>query len=186
MRPQADEVEFLYEIMSVTGEATVMMMICLNYLKSIEVIEMEPIPPLAILLCSLLIVAGNLGAQVSLLSISFRSPTVAGFCSPCVQLQAIVLRRILATAEPLHDKLIQRSEFYRHCTEALMQRWIRSFRSIPPFLVVNFVDSLVISCRAQKWRFSSFCFDMPCRAFWILLRCLHSRFRLFTSLKLRP
>jgi hypothetical protein len=47
MRPQADEVEFLYEIMSVTGEAMVMMMICLNYLKSIEVIEMEPIPPLA-------------------------------------------------------------------------------------------------------------------------------------------
>ena len=73
MRPQADEVEFLYEIMSVTGEATVMMMICLNYLKSIEVIEMEPIPPLAILLCSLLIVAGNLGAQVCLLSISFRA-----------------------------------------------------------------------------------------------------------------
>jgi hypothetical protein len=131
MRPQADEVEFLYELMSVTGEATVMMMICLNYLKSIEVIEMEPIPPLAILLCSLLIVAGNLGAQVCLLSISFRSPTVAGFCSPCVQVQAIVLRRILATAEPLHDKLIQRSEFYRHCTEALMERWIRSFRSIP-------------------------------------------------------
>jgi hypothetical protein len=64
MRPQADEVEFLYEIMSVTGEATVMMMICLNYLKSIEVIEMEQIPPLAILLCSLLIVAGNLGAEV--------------------------------------------------------------------------------------------------------------------------
>jgi uncharacterized membrane protein len=64
MRPQADEVEFLYEIMSVTGEAMVMMMICLNYLKSIEVIEMEQIPPLAILLCSLLIVAGNLGAQV--------------------------------------------------------------------------------------------------------------------------
>ena len=79
MRPQADEVEFLYEIMSVTGEATVMMMICLNYLKSIEVIEMEPIPPLAILLCSLLIVAGNLGAQVCLRSISFRrrSLTVA-------------------------------------------------------------------------------------------------------------
>jgi hypothetical protein len=71
MRPQADEVEFLYEIMSVTGEATVMMMICLNYLKSIGVIEMEPIPPLAILLCSLLIVAGNLGAQVCLLSIPF-------------------------------------------------------------------------------------------------------------------
>ena len=79
MRPHEDEVEFLYEIMSVTGEATVMMMICLNYLKSIEVIEMEPIPPLAILLCSLLIVAGNLGAQVCLLSISFRprSPTIA-------------------------------------------------------------------------------------------------------------
>jgi hypothetical protein len=68
MRPQADEVEFLYEIMSVTGEATVMMMICLNYLKSVEVIEMEPIPPLAILVCSLLIVAGNLGAQVNLLA----------------------------------------------------------------------------------------------------------------------
>ena len=73
MRPQADEVEFLYEIMSVTGEATVMMMICLNYLKSVEVVEMEPIPPLATLLCSLLIVAGNLGAQVCLLSISFRA-----------------------------------------------------------------------------------------------------------------
>jgi len=54
-------------------------MICLNYLKSVEVVEMEPIPPLAILLCSLLIVAGNLGAQVCLLSVSFRprSPTVA-------------------------------------------------------------------------------------------------------------
>ena len=109
-----------------------------------------------------------------------RSPTVAGLSSPCKQLQAIVLGRILATAEPLHNKLMERSEFYRHCTEALMQRWIRSFRSIPPFLVVNFVDSLnLCSCRAQKWRVSSFCFDMPCRAFWILLRCLHSRFRVF-------
>ncbi len=170
MRPQADEVEFLYEIMSVTGEATVMMMICLNYLKSIEVIEMEPIPPLAILLCSLLIVAGNLGAQVCCPSISFRSPTVAGFCSPCVQLQAIVLGRILAAAEPLHDKLIQRSEFYRHCTEALMERWIRSFRSIPLF-GCHFVNLLGLSCRAQKSQRLSLCFDMPCRAFWILLRC---------------
>ncbi len=64
MRPHEDEVEFLYEIMSVTGEAAVMTMICLNYFKLIEVIQMEQIPPVAILLCSLLIVAGNLGAQV--------------------------------------------------------------------------------------------------------------------------
>ena len=80
MRPQADEVEFLYEIMSVTGEAMVMMMICMNYLKSIEVIEMEQIPPLAILLCSLLIVAGNLGAQVCLLINCYRIPFALALC----------------------------------------------------------------------------------------------------------
>ena len=111
-----------------------MMMICVNYLKSIE---MEPIPPLAILLCSLLIVAGNFGAQVSFSTIDFllRSPTVDRLCSPCEQLQAIILERILAAAEPLHGYLIERSEFYRHGTEALMERWIRSFRSIPLFLL---------------------------------------------------
>jgi hypothetical protein len=64
MRPHEDDVEFLYEMMSVTGEAAVMIMVCLNYLKAIEVIQMEQIPPVAILACSLLIVGGNLGAQV--------------------------------------------------------------------------------------------------------------------------
>ena len=68
MRPHEDEVEFLYGIMSVTGEAAVAIMICLNYLKSIEMIQIEHISPLAILVCSLLIVAGNLGAQVDLLA----------------------------------------------------------------------------------------------------------------------
>lgn len=58
MRPFIDEVELLYEFMSVTGEATVMIMVCLNYFKSI------PIPPTALLIASLLIVGGNLGAQV--------------------------------------------------------------------------------------------------------------------------
>ena len=64
MRPNADEVELLYEIMSVTGEATVMLMVCLNYLQSIGMIQMERIPPLAIFVSALLIVGGNLGAQV--------------------------------------------------------------------------------------------------------------------------
>ena len=68
MRPHEDEVEFLYEIMSVTGEAAVAIMICLNYLKSIGMIQIEHISPLAILVCSLLIVGGNLGAQVDLLA----------------------------------------------------------------------------------------------------------------------
>lgn len=58
VRPFIDEVELLYEFMSVTGEATVMIMVCLNYFKSI------PIPPTALLIASLLIVGGNLGAQV--------------------------------------------------------------------------------------------------------------------------
>ena len=72
-------------------------------------------------------------------AIDFLSPSLSDRCliirlsSLCEQLQAIVLGRILATAEPLHDKLMERSEFYRHCTEALMQRWMRSFRSIPRF-----------------------------------------------------
>ena len=70
MRPNADEVELLYEIMSVTGEATVMLMVCLNYLQSIEMIQMERIPPVVIFACALLIVGGNLGAQVWLLPIS--------------------------------------------------------------------------------------------------------------------
>ena len=61
MRPFADEVEFLYEFMSVTGEAAVMVMVCLNYFQSVAV------PPAAILIGSLLIVGGNLGAQVGLL-----------------------------------------------------------------------------------------------------------------------
>ena len=46
----------------------------------------------------------------------------------------MVLGRVLAIAKPLHNKLMQRSELYRHCIEALMQRWIRSFRSIDPAL----------------------------------------------------
>ena len=64
MRPHGDDVEFLYEMMSVTGEAAVMIMVCLNYLKAIEVIQMEQVPPVAILVFSLLIAGGNLGAQV--------------------------------------------------------------------------------------------------------------------------
>ena len=43
-------------------------------------------------------------------------------------------------------------------------------RSIP---WSSFVGPLVLSCRAQKSRLSSFCFDMPCRAVWILFRCRH-------------
>ncbi len=66
MRPHEDEVELLYEIMTVTGEAAVMIMIMLNYLKSVELIQMEPIPPIAIAACSVLVVGGNLGAQVCL------------------------------------------------------------------------------------------------------------------------
>ena len=122
MRPNADEVELLYEIMSVTGEATVMLMVCLNYLQSIGMIQMERIPPLAIFVFALLIVGGNLGAQVWLLPISRLFWQIAS--ALLTQVQAIVLNRILAIVGPLHDKLMALSPFYRHCVEALMQRWI--------------------------------------------------------------
>jgi hypothetical protein len=70
-------------------------------------------------------------------------------------------------ALPLHDKLMERSDYYRHCIEALMQRWTRSFLSIySAFQVGSWCE-----CRTQNSRLSTFCFDMPCRAFWILLRC---------------
>jgi hypothetical protein len=72
MRPFVDEVEFLYELMSVTGEATVMVMVCLNYFQSVAV------PPAAILIGSLLIVGGNLGAQVGLTSFRFADRPQAG------------------------------------------------------------------------------------------------------------
>jgi hypothetical protein len=64
MRPHEDDVAFLYEMMSATGEAAVMIMLCLNYLKAVQMIQTDYIPPVAILMCSLLVVGGNLGAQV--------------------------------------------------------------------------------------------------------------------------
>ena len=120
MRPFADEVEFLYELMSVTGEATVMVMVCLNYFQSVAV------PPAAILISSLLIVGGNLGAQVGLLPIR-RSPSSRIAYAIGEQVQAIVLGRVLLIGEPLHHKLAARSDVYRRFIGTLMQQWIRSF-----------------------------------------------------------
>jgi hypothetical protein len=58
MRPHADVVEFVYECMSVTGEALIVIMICLNYFNAARV------PGSAMLICMALVVLGNLGAQV--------------------------------------------------------------------------------------------------------------------------
>jgi hypothetical protein len=46
-------------------------------------------------------------------------------------------------AHPWHRKLMEQSEFYRHCFEALRQRWVRFFLSIFVLLsnVVHFVHS---------------------------------------------
>ena len=60
MRPQADVVEFVYECMSVTGEAMILIMISLNYFNAAR------IPGSAMLICMALVVLGNLGAQVVL------------------------------------------------------------------------------------------------------------------------
>ena len=120
MRPFADEVEFLYEFMSVTGEAAVMVMVCLNYFQSVAV------PPAAILISSLLIVGGNLGAQVGLLP-TRRSPSSRIAYAIGEQVQAIVLGRVLLIGEPLHHKLAARSDVYRRFIGTLMQQWIRSF-----------------------------------------------------------
>ena len=58
MRPHGDAVEFVYECMSVTGEALIVIMICLNYFNAARV------PGFAMLICMALVVLGNLGAQV--------------------------------------------------------------------------------------------------------------------------
>jgi hypothetical protein len=58
MRPQADEVEFLYELLDVTGHASLVFMLCLNYFN------VTHIPPTAMLLCGLLVISARLGAQV--------------------------------------------------------------------------------------------------------------------------
>ena len=58
MRPHADVVEFVYECMSVTGEALIVIMICLNYFNAAR------IPGSAMLICMALVLLGNLGAQV--------------------------------------------------------------------------------------------------------------------------
>ena len=60
MRPQADVVEFVYECMSVTGEAMILIMISLNYFNAAQ------IPGSAMLICMASVVLGNLGAQVVL------------------------------------------------------------------------------------------------------------------------
>ena len=60
MRPQADVVEFVYECMSVTGEAIILIMISLNFFNAAR------IPGSAMLICMALVVLGNLGAQVGL------------------------------------------------------------------------------------------------------------------------
>ena len=59
MRPHADVVEFLYECMSATGEALIVSMICLNYF------DVARIPGSAMLISMLLVIGGNLGAQVT-------------------------------------------------------------------------------------------------------------------------
>jgi hypothetical protein len=58
MRPHGDVVEFVYECMSVTGEALLVIMISLNYFNAAR------IPGSAMLICMALVVLGNLGAQV--------------------------------------------------------------------------------------------------------------------------
>ena len=58
MRPHGDVVEFVYECMSVTGQALILIMICLNYFDAARV------PGSAMLVCMALVVLGNLGAQV--------------------------------------------------------------------------------------------------------------------------
>ena len=58
MRPHGDVVEFVYECMSVTGEALIVIMICLKYFNAAR------IPGSAMLICMALVVLGNLGAQV--------------------------------------------------------------------------------------------------------------------------
>ena len=58
MRPHGDVVEFVYECMSVTGEALIVIMISLNYFNAAR------IPGSAMLICMALVVLGNLGAQV--------------------------------------------------------------------------------------------------------------------------
>ena len=63
MRPQADVVEFVYECMSVTGEAMILIMISLNYFNAAR------IPGSAMLICMALVVLGNLGAQVVLVCV---------------------------------------------------------------------------------------------------------------------
>ena len=60
MRPYGDAVEFVYECMSVTGEALIVIMICLNYFNAAR------IPGSAMLICMALVVLGNLGAQVGM------------------------------------------------------------------------------------------------------------------------
>ena len=58
MRPHGDVVELVYECMSVTGEALIVIMICLNYFHAARV------PGSAMLICMALVVLGTLGAQV--------------------------------------------------------------------------------------------------------------------------
>ena len=120
MRPHADDVEFLYECMSATGEALIVTMICLNYF------DVARIPGSAMLISMLLVIGGNLGAQVILHCVRpcTRSCSAVNAHVAC-QVQGFVLGRILLIAEPVHEKLMQRSSFYRHGSEAIGQYHVR-------------------------------------------------------------
>ena len=45
-------------------------------------------------------------------------------------MQTMIMGRVLLIGQPVHHKLMERSDLYRHCIEALMQRWIRSYHRI--------------------------------------------------------
>ena len=70
MRPHGDVVEFVYECMSVTGEALIVIMICLNYFNAAR------IPGSAMLICMALVVLGNLGAQVRVGRVAYTARDV--------------------------------------------------------------------------------------------------------------
>ena len=119
MRPQADVVEFVYECMSVTGEAMILVMISLNYFNAAR------IPGSAMLICMALVVLGNLGAQVGLVCVLHMRSRQVVHAHCCIQLQEVVLGRILLIAEPAHEKLIAHSTVYRHGIEAIEQYYFR-------------------------------------------------------------
>jgi len=101
MRPQADVVEFVYECMSVTGEAMILIMISLDYFNAAR------IPGSAMLICMALVVLGNLGAQVVLVCLRFAHAIALG-CSPSC---CMTVARSRPRTDPAHRRARPREAY---------------------------------------------------------------------------